>query len=483
MYADEVIVVDDGSDDATPFIAENLGVHLVRHEHNKGKAEALKTGFGEAIKKDPSIVLTIYANGDHDPADIPKIINPVLRSEADAVCGCYSTKSSSPQGEISPEEMYSFHNNSGFCAYTKKVFQRFRFEEGDEIEEEMLKEASAMGCRIRCINIDKNNINMCLLDKYLIGVVVPAYNEEKLIKTTIEGIPSYVDRIYVVNDASTDNTAKVLESLSEPKMAVITHEVNKGVGAALISGYKRALKEGMEIVAVMAGDNQMNPAQLPKLLFPIIEGRADYTKGNRLLSTEFRGGMSPWRKLGNSLLTMLTKISSGYWHIMDPQNGYTAISREALMGIDLDKIYTYYGYCNHMLIRLNAFGFRTLDVVMPARYGNEKSTIKYGPYMVKVSLMLFRNFLWRLKMKYVILSFHPLVLFYAMSMIMVPLGVLFGLYIVAKKLMDLQVSTNYPLLDVLILISGLQFLLFAMLFDMQESDKDMRGGDRTFGEY
>jgi hypothetical protein len=180
---------------------------------------------------------------------------------------------------------------------------------------------------------------------------------------------------------------------------------------------------------------------------------------------------------------MLTKISSGYWHIMDPQNGYTAISREALMGIDLDKIYTYYGYCNHMLIRLNAFGFRTLDVVMPARYGNEKSTIKYGPYMVKVSLMLFRNFLWRLKMKYVILSFHPLVLFYAMSMIMVPLGVLFGLYIVAKKLMDLQVSTNYPLLDVLILISGLQFLLFAMLFDMQESDKDMRGGDRTFGEY
>jgi hypothetical protein len=127
-----------------------------------------------------------------------------------------------------------------------------------------------------------------------------------------------------------------------------------------------------------------------------------------------------------------------------------------------------------MLVRLNAFGFRTLDVVMPARYGNEKSTIKYGPYMVKVSLMLFRSFLWRLKMKYMILNFHPLVLFYTLSMIMLPAGVLFGLYILIRKMLSLSVSANYPLLDAVILIAGLQFLLFAMLFDMQESERDMR---------
>ncbi|WP_225420001.1 glycosyltransferase family protein [Methanohalophilus profundi] len=218
----------------------------------------------------------------------------------------------------------------------------------------------------------------------------------------------------------------------------------------------------------------MNPDQLPKLLYPIIEGKADYTKGNRLFSAEFRSGMSKWRTLGNGLLTMITKIGSGYWHIMDPQNGYTAISREALANIGLDEVYTYYGYCNHMLVRLNAFGFRTLDVVMPARYGNEKSTIKYGPYMVKVSLMLFRSFLWRLKMKYMVLNFHPLVLFYTLSMIMLPAGVLFGLYILIRKMLSLSVSTNYPLLDAVILIAGLQFLLFAMLFDMQESERDMR---------
>jgi glycosyltransferase involved in cell wall biosynthesis len=286
-----------------------------------------------------------------------------------------------------------------------------------------------------------------------------------------------VDRIYVINDCSSDNTAQVLEDIEDPRVFAITHEVNKGAGAAIITGYKRALKEDMDIVVTMDGDNQMNPEYLPKLLLPIIEGKADYSKGNRLFSSEFRGGMSKWRKLGNGLLTMITKIGSGYWHIMDPQNGYTAISKRALSEVGIDNIYTYYGYCNHMLIRLNAFGFRTVDVKMPSRYGDEKSTIKYGPYMVKVSLMLFRNFLWRLKFKYMILNFHPLVLFYILSMIMIPGGVLFGLYILVKKIMSLPVSTNYPLLDALIIITGLQFLFFAMLFDMQESERDMRNDD------
>jgi hypothetical protein len=216
----------------------------------------------------------------------------------------------------------------------------------------------------------------------------------------------------------------------------------------------------------------MNPMQLPKLLMPIIEGKADYTKGNRLLSEEFRVGMSKWRAFGNGLLTMITKISSGYWHIMDPQNGYTAISREALSNMDLHNLYTYYGYCNDMLVKLNAFGLRTVDVTMPARYGQERSTIKYGSYMGKVSIMLFKKFLWRLKMKYMVLSFHPLVLFYILGMILVPAGVLLGGYIIAAKLlMGWTVSANLPLMDALFLIMGIQFTLFAMLFDMQECNR------------
>lgn len=151
----------------------------------------------------------------------------------------------------------------------------------------------------------------------------------------------------------------------------LRHEVNKGVGAGIISGYKLALKDEMDIVAVMAGDNQMDPVQLPRLIFPIIEGRADYTKGNRLLTDDFMTGMSKWRSFGNYLLSFITKIGSGYWQVMDPQNGYTAISRQALEVIDLDSVYPYYGYCNDLLIKLNAFGMRVMDVVMPARYGKE----------------------------------------------------------------------------------------------------------------
>jgi glycosyltransferase involved in cell wall biosynthesis len=317
-----------------------------------------------------------------------------------------------------------------------------------------------------------HNHDYDVLQKYRIGVVVPAYNEQKLIKITVNGIPEYVDRIYVINDCSTDKTAEVLESIDDPRLHVIAHKVNQGVGAAILHGYQRALKENMDIIAVMGGDNQMNPQQLPNLLMPIIEGKADYTKGNRLLSEEFRVGMSKWRSFGNGLLTMITKIASGYWHIMDPQNGYTAISKKALSNMDLHNLYTYYGYCNDMLVKLNAFGFRTMDVTMPARYGQERSTIKYSNYMGKVSIMLFKKFLWRLKMKYMTLSFHPLVLFYAFGMILVPLGVLFGAYILLGKMVfGFPISQNYPLLDALFLITGIQFTLFAMLFDMQECNR------------
>jgi glycosyltransferase involved in cell wall biosynthesis len=246
------------------------------------------------------------------------------------------------------------------------------------------------------------------------------------------------------------------------------HEKNKGVGAAIINGYKMALEDEIDIVAVMAGDNQMDPDQLPRLLLPIMEGKADYTKGNRLISKEFRKGMSQWRSFGNALLTLITKIGSGYWDIMDPQNGYTAISRAALEAINLDSIYTYYGYCNDMLIKLNTYGMRTVDVVMPARYGNEKSKIRYGKYIIKVAPMILRGFLWRLKIKYITMGFHPLVLFYISSMIMVPIGFLFCLWIFIEKFYNLPVSANYPLLAVFISLMGIQLLLFAMLFDMQE---------------
>ncbi|UGV40611.1 glycosyltransferase family 2 protein [Methanococcoides orientis] len=489
LYVDKIILVDDGSSDATAYIAKNMGAQVIRHGDNLGKSAALATAFEEAKKLNPSVLVTIYANGFHNPDDIPAILNPVLSEDADVVNGAYVTSSGIGFGTASEyakaTDKNKFFMSSGFRAYSSKTLDVFKFTKGDDaIEVELIDDAVKSGFKVREVPIKIiDPVKRELLASKRIGVVVPAYNEEKLIKATVDGIPQYVDRIYVIDDASIDNTAKVIETLNDPRLFVITHEINKGVGAAIVNGYKQSLKEEMDVVAVMAGDNQMNPAQLPKLLMPIIEGRADYTKGNRLFSEEYRGGMSGLRLFGNSILTFITKIGSGYWNIMDPQNGYTAISREALAEIGLDEIYTYYGYCNHILVRLNAFGFRTLDVVMPARYGKEKSTIKYGPYIGKVSFMLFKKFLWRLKMKYMILNFHPLVLFYILSMLLLPVGVLLGMAILIAWLMQWSVSSNLPILDAFILVSGTQFLLFAMLFDMQESDKDMRGENRLYGDY
>jgi len=490
-YVDEIIVVDDCSDDATAFIATSMDVILVRHNKPLGRAEALKTGFQEAHKLKPKIIVTIYANGCHNPDEIPKLLEPIFWLQSDVVTGELKGHECMPvilidkngkKQEAVVEELCDVSGNryAGFSAFSSNTFEVLKFDGTNvPVEFSLLKDVQDAGLDVKGVEVSIFvSDEHAVLYERKIGVVIPAYNEEKLIRITVEGIPPYVSRIFVINDASTDSTAQVLESIKDPRLHVITHEINQGVGAAILHGYKRSLKENMDLIVVMGGDNQMNPDQLPKLLMPIIQGKADYTKGNRLMSKEFRGGMSKWRLLGNSILTMINKISSGYWHIMDPQNGYTAISRKALSGIDIDTLFTYYGYCNDMLVKLNTFGFRTMDVTMPARYGQEKSSIKYSKFMFRVSVMLFRKFLWRLKMKYMILSFHPLVFFYTLGMILVPLGLLFGIYIFASKLfLGWPVSPNSPLLDALLLITGIQFTLFAMLFDMQESDKSMQDSE------
>jgi glycosyltransferase involved in cell wall biosynthesis len=305
-----------------------------------------------------------------------------------------------------------------------------------------------------------------------IAIVVPAYNEEMLIKDTITSVPDYIDKIYAVNDCSIDRTAEIIEALAkdDQRIECISHEKNKGVGAAIITGYRQALEDQIDVTAVMAGDNQMDPAFLKSFLDPIIDGKADYTKGNRLLSPEFRKGMSRWRFFGNSMLTFLTKVSSGYWQMVDPQNGYTAISRQALEKIDLDSVYPRYGYCNNMLCKLNIQGLKVLDVRHPARYGNEKSKIKYGNYIVKVSNLLLSDFLWRLKVKYTVLSFHPLVFFYLFGIVLSVLGLLGGLYSLYYKFILSGPIFEKGILALLTFIMGVQFLLFAMVFDMQHEN-------------
>jgi len=306
-----------------------------------------------------------------------------------------------------------------------------------------------------------------------IAVVVPAYKEELLIKPTLESIPDYVDRVYAVNDASPDKTGLLIDEFAsgDARVVPIHHKKNKGVGGAIISGYKQALLDGMDIALVMAGDNQMDPTFLPELLDPVVEGVVDYTVGNRLVNEKFRQGMSKWRFVGNSVLTLLTKVASGYWQLMDPQNGYTAISRRALETISLDLVYERYGYCNDLLVWLNTFGFRVRNVPHPARYGLERSKIKYSTYIVRLSWLLLNAFIWRMKTKYVLLSFHPLVFFYIAGVFFTFISILFGFYALWYKFIMNNSIFVPAVVSVIVFGIGIQFLLSAMMFDMQEENK------------
>ncbi len=313
-----------------------------------------------------------------------------------------------------------------------------------------------------------------------VGVIVPAYNEAKLIGRVLKTMPDYVDKIIVVDDASDDHTGEVVQSY-EPSLSgrliLIRHEVNQGVGGAIITGHRRALAEGMDVVAVMAGDAQMDPGELSRVLAPVIEGRADYAKGNRFFSGEAWQIMPKIRYFANAVLSMLTKIASGHWHIADPQCGYTAISRQALEILDLDRLSKGYQFENSMLVHLNVLNLRVVDVPVSPVYGiGEKSGIRHSWAVLAFALYLARSFVWRLKEKYIIRDFHPLVFFYLFGLLFCPPGLLFGLYLLAHRLMVGPVRATSALFAVFLFTSGLQFLLFAMWFDKDYTDTARRWG-------
>ncbi len=310
-----------------------------------------------------------------------------------------------------------------------------------------------------------------------IGVVVPAYNEEGLIGKVLESMPSFVDRIFVVDDCSPDQTTEVVKRFmkKQPDRVLLTqHEKNEGVGGAIVSGYKLARDEKMDAVAVMAGDAQMDPVDLERVVLPIIEGEADYVKGNRLFRGESWEMIPHYRYLGNSVLSLLTKIASGYWHIADSQSGYTAISNVALRALNLDEIYARYGMPNDLLIKLNINNFRVKDVSIRPIYNiGEKSGIRLWSVIPKISWLLLKGFVGRMVNKYIIRDFHPLVFFYFLGIVLTPSGTLLGFYLLGIRLMGYGVTATSALFAAFLLISGLQSLFFAMWFDM-EYNKHLR---------
>ncbi len=444
-HADAVLVVDDGSEDETPAIAEALGAIVIRHEVNRGYGGALRTIFSTARDLGAEELVIIDSDGQHSPGEIPRLLTE-LRKGNDVVL---------PAAD--PE--------SGFGAYGKRAIEAVLA--GGAFDAGVL--AADPGLKVAGVRSGSPAAEPRYRGKR-IAVVVPAYNEEELIGEVLDGIPDYVAKVYVVDDGSADMTGAIVDDYAhrDPRFVAIHHNPNRGVGAAITTGYLQAVEDGMDIAAVMAGDNQMDPTYLPDLLDPIVDGRADYTKGNRLINEAYRTGMPPLRSFGNSLLTFLTKVASGYWQMMDPQNGYTAISTKALAELPLDSVYQGYGYCNNLLVWLNIHNMTVRDVAIPARYGREKSKIRYSTYIPRVSKLLLGNFLFRLKTKYIQMGFHPLAFFYAAGAVLTPIGMIGGLVTLWEKfVMGVPVLFVHGVLSFLVFMMGMQFLFFAMLFDMQ----------------
>lgn len=309
-----------------------------------------------------------------------------------------------------------------------------------------------------------------------IAVVVPAHNEEKLIVRTLMEIPDEVDQIIVVDDASRDRTGVLVAEQAEvdKRILLLQHKANQGVGGAISTGYKKARDLKMEVTVVMAGDAQMDPRDFFSIVDPIAKGEADYSKGNRLFYGDAWKMIPHYRYLGNSFLSLLTKIASGYWHIADSQSGYTAISLLALKRIDLDGIYKRYGMPNDLLIKLNQYDFKVRDVhIRPVYNVGEKSGIRLVQVVPRISLVLFKGFWQRLFVKYVIKDFHPLIFFYGLSFFLlgasVPLAVrVFWMWAKTGNIPDINAMAL-----MFTAISGLQTLFFGMWFDM-DYNKDLR---------
>src|ERR671934_272886 len=313
-----------------------------------------------------------------------------------------------------------------------------------------------------------------MLEGKSVAVVVPAYEEEQLVGNTIRGIPEFVDRIYVVDDASRDGTGEAARSAGDGRVVIVRHERNSGVGAAIVTGYRRAVADGVEVACVMAADNQMDPADLERIALPVARGEVDYAKANRLVSGEAWEVMPRARYIGGAILSFLTKIASGYWHVADSQSGYTAASREILEQVDLERIYPRYGFPNDMLVHLNVWNARVRDVTARPVYGiGERSGIRLPAVVPKISWLLIKGFFWRMREKYVIRDFHPLVLFYLLGFVMTVCGLGLGIAEVVLRILGNAVSVGTVVLVALLLIFGSQFTLFAMWFDM-ESNKDLR---------
>jgi glycosyltransferase involved in cell wall biosynthesis len=301
-----------------------------------------------------------------------------------------------------------------------------------------------------------------------VAVVVPAHNEERLIGRVITTMPAIVDHIVIVDDASPDGTSDAVRAVPDPRVELITLAKNQGVGGAILTGHQRALDLGADVVAIMAGDAQMDPGFLPALLDPIADGEAQFTKANRFFGPGSFRGMPRHRIFGNVVLSFLTKAASGYWHLFDPQNGYTAIHRRALERLPFDRIARRYEFENDILIQLNILRVPARDVPIPAVYGEEVSGMKLSKVAPRILRQLWRGFWHRMWWKYVLQSFSPVALMFFSGLAAILLGLVVGVFVVVNTLGPPVASPGTVVLSVIPFFTGIHLLIMSLFLDIQE---------------
>jgi glycosyltransferase involved in cell wall biosynthesis len=303
-----------------------------------------------------------------------------------------------------------------------------------------------------------------------IGIVIPAYNEETQIGNVLDSMPDYIDQIIIVDDSSTDKTVEIINSYQTKfqNITLLEHKINKGAGGAMITAYNFAKSMDLDVVVRMDGDGQMAPKDLPALLDPVVEGKADYSKGNRLFTGEAYQKIPKVRYFGNAFLSLFTKIASGYWHVADSQSGYTAINKKALHMIDWNQLYTWYGHPNDILVRLNVNNLIVKDVPVEPVYNiGEKSGIKIGRAIFKIGWLLNKLFLWRMKEKYIIRDFHPLVFFYLLGGFFSIVTLLLSVRLFIYWFLNGYIPPINALAAMFSFMSASLFTLFGMWFDME----------------
>jgi len=301
-----------------------------------------------------------------------------------------------------------------------------------------------------------------------LAVVMPCYKAEATIATVIEGIPQFVPTIVVVDDRSPDASAERVEELADPRVHLIRHEENQGVGGATMSGYARAAELGAEIIVKMDSDNQMDPAKIPALVAPILAGEADHTKGNRFLHARELKDMPLLRRIGNLGLSFSTKLASGYWNVFDPTNGYTAIHASIVPLFEPGSLKRGFFFETSVLLELSLMRAVVRDVDMPARYGSEVSNLSEMEALFSFPLRQLRGFLRRIWVQYFLRDFGLFSLFLVSGLGLAGFGALFGAY---HWYQSWRIGEPAPLgtimLAALPLLIGVQFILQALLLDVQ----------------